>query len=130
MQPERYGKVVEAWHNVIQGVNFVCQDYAQTVSGAVEGDFVYFDPPYAGNHMRYIDDLELPRFFQELEELNRRKVKWALSFDGRRGDTDLTHPVPQYVYKRKLLIASGNSALGKVLNGPIEQVYESLYLNY
>lgn len=130
MQPDRFAKVVEAWHNVIQGVIFVCQDYQETVSEAKEGDFVYFDPPYAGNNMRYTDDLDLERFFRQLEELNRRKVKWALSFDGQRGDTDLSYAVPEDLYKRKLLILSGNSAIRKVLNGAIEQVHESLYLNY
>ena len=62
--------------------------------------------------------------------LNQRDVKWALSFDGKRGDIDLSYNVPEDLYKRKMLIASGNSAIGKVLNGPIEQVHESLYLNY
>ena len=130
MMPERFAMVIDAWCPVIQGVTFVCHDYEETLSGAARGDFVYLDPPYAKNNMRYISSLELPRFFRYLDVLNRRDVKWVLSFDGRRGDTDLSHPVPPQLYKRKLLVPSGNSALGKVLNGPIEQVHESLYLNY
>ncbi len=130
MKPDRFAKVVEEWYPVIQGVIFVCQDYEETLSGARSGDFVYFDPPYARNNTRYTRSLELDRFFGQLELLNRRGVKWMLSFDGRRGDADLSHPVPEHLYRRKFLIPSGNSAIGKVLNGPIEQVHESLYLNY
>lgn len=130
MTPGRFERTVQAWHRAVQGVEFVCQDYAQTVGPAEKGDFIYFDPPYAGNRQRYVQDLDLDRFFATLEDLNRRRVRWALSFDGRRGDRDLAHAVPKNLYRRRLLIPSGNSAVGKVLNGPLEPVEESLYLNY
>ena len=130
MHPGRFAKIVQKWHGVIQGITFVCQDYEETLAEATEGDFIYFDPPYAGNNMRYANDLDLRRFFHHLEALNRRNIKWCLSFDGQRGNADFSHPVPEGLYKHKLLISSGNSAVGKVLNGPIEQVYESLYLSY
>ena len=130
MEPVRFKAIVRAWHEVIQGVRFVCQDYADTVEEAKKGDFVYFDPPYAGNKQRYSEDLDLKRFFGVLADLNRREIRWALSFDGKRGDKDLTHDVPKDLYVRQLFITSGNSAVGKVLNGPVEEVQESLYLNY
>lgn len=130
MVPRRFEQIVEDWHRVIQGVRFVCRDYVETVAEAGKGDFIYFDPPYAGNKQRYTKNLDLKRFYGVLEDLNRRDVKWALSFDGRRGDKDLTQVVPRDLYKSKLLLLSGNSPVGKVLNGPIESVEESLYLNY
>ncbi len=130
MMPERFAKAVQVWHEAIQGVKFVCQDYEKTLSDTKEGDFVYFDPPYAGNNMRYTCNLDFERFFKQLETLNQRDVKWALSFDGYRGNADLSWQVPEDLYRRKLLIPSGNSPIGKVLNGPIEQVHEALYLNY
>lgn len=130
MEPQRFKRIVELWHPVIQGVVFVCQDYINTLEMAEKDDFVYLDPPYAGNRQRYIKDLDLERFFTALEGLNRRGVKWALSFDGRRGKKDLIRTVPESLFKRQLLLISGNSAVNKVLNGPIEQVEESLYLNY
>ena len=130
MTPQRFANVVHAWHDVIRGVRFVCQDYTATIAEAQEGDFVYLDPPYASNRQRYIENLDLDRFFDALEGLNRRGVKWALSFDGRRGELDLTHAVPASLYRRQLLLTSGNSAVNKVLNGPVEKVEESLYLNY
>jgi len=130
MRPERYKKVVMLWSERIKGVQFLCQDYEITVSDMKPNDFVYFDPPYIGNNQRYSSDLDSDRLFQVLENLNRRGVKWALSFDGMRGDLDFTHPVPSDLYKRKLLLKSGNSPVSKVLNGPVEEVKESLYLNY
>ena len=130
MEPRRFARSVRAWSARVRGVRFVCQDYDATVADAARGDFVYLDPPYAGNRQRYVQNLDLGRFWTVLESLNRRGVKWALSFDGRRGDVDLSHPVPDGLYRRRALLASGNSAVGKVLNGPVEQVDESLYMNY
>ena len=82
MEPQRFKKTVKIWHEVIQGMQFVCQDYADTVGEAREGDFVYFDPPYAGNKQRYTHDLDLDRFFGILESLNRRQVKWRFRSTG------------------------------------------------
>jgi site-specific DNA-methyltransferase (adenine-specific) len=130
MTPERFENAVRLWSERIQGVRFLCQDYEATVATTQPGDFVYFDPPYAGSNQRYTSDLDCERLFRVLDDLNRRGVKWALSFDGHRGSLDLTHPVPKGLYKRKFLLASGNSPVGKVLNGPVEEVKESLYLNY
>lgn len=130
MEPHRFQKSVESWHTVIQGVEFVCQSYQETVAQAGAEDYIYFDPPYAGNHQRYVENLELDALWGTLEELNIRGVKWALSFDGRRGENELFFEVPKSLYKKRLLLSSGNSAVNKVLNGPIEWVEESLYLNY
>ena len=130
MQPTRFANTVAYWHDLIQGVKFVCQDYSETISEAKQGDFIYFDPPYAGNKMRYTDNLNIDKFFTELEELNRRNVKWALSFDGLRGTSDFSYPIPKSIYRQKLLLFSGNSPVRKVLGKNIEPVYEYLYMNY
>lgn len=130
MEPSRFAASVMKWSRAIEGVEFVCQDYQLTLNHAGEDDFVYLDPPYAGNQQRYVADLDVGRLWTVLEDLNARRVRWALSFDGRRGGNDLSHDVPQSLYKRHMMLASGNSAVHKVLNGPIEQVEESLYLNY
>ena len=130
MEPQRFGKIVSEWHQVIRNVEFRCADYQDILSDAGENDFVYLDPPYAGNHMRYTNNLEFDRFFRQLEELNQRNVKWALSFDGHRGNREVVNTIPAELYRKSFLIQSGNSPIGTVLNGPIEAVYESLYLNY
>jgi DNA adenine methylase len=130
MTPSRFARVVRQWSARLRDVEFRAGDFEQTISDAKEGDFVYFDPPYAGNKARYIGDLDLDRFFAALERLNGRGVKWALSFDGRRGERIYEHEVPNSLYKRKEALPSGYSAVAKVLNGPVQMVTESLYLNY
>jgi DNA adenine methylase len=130
MEPRRFERAVASWQSAIRGVQFVCQDYERTLELPTKDDFVYFDPPYAANKQRYAEDLNLERFFVSLESLNQKDVKWALSFDGRRGGQDLIHNVPKALYKRHMLLSSGSSAVNKVLNGPVEAVEESLYLNF
>jgi len=130
MLPERFGKVVRTWSARIQGVAFVTRDYRETLAEARPGDFVYLDPPYAGNHQRYIGGIDEAALFAALDDLNRRGVAWALSFDGQRGERVYRADVPPQLYKRKLELVSGHSAVAKVLNGPLETVSEALYLNY
>ena len=130
MSPDKFSGIVRIWNIAIRGVEFVCEDYEDTVALAKPGDFVYLDPPYANNKSRYISDLDPDRLWDVLDDLNHRDVKWALSFDGTRGDSDFTQPVPPSLYRHRHLISSGNSKVRQVLGGVNEEVRESLYLNY
>ena len=130
MMPARFNATVRAWHPVLQGVELLNSDYRNVLRLAGAGDFVYLDPPYAKTKQRYAALLEPDELFSELEGLNSRGVRWALSFDGKRGDIDMTHNVPAGLFKRHVYLHSGNSAVKKVLSGPIEKVDEALYLNY
>lgn len=129
MAPERFATIARAWSAHIAGMSFRHGDYRDTTADARAGDFIYLDPPYAGNRHRYIGDLDLDRFFETLDAFNRRGIKWALSFDGTRGDTAYTHPLPA-IFRRHIRLRSGHSAVKKVLDGPVEMVTESLYLNF
>lgn len=130
MLPSRFAKIVRDWSAHVCGMEFRTGDFEETTADARIGDFVYLDPPYAGNKQRYIGDLDVDRFYRSLDRLNARGVKWALSFDGARGDTAYDFSVPKELYCRKEHLTSGYSAVAKVLNGPVEMVTESLYLNY
>ena len=130
MLPSRFSQIVLQWTHIIQNTNFKTCDYQDILKLVKEGDFVYLDPPYANSHNRYINDLDIHRFIEFLDALNARDVKWALSFDGTRGGTDLSYEIPRSLYKYKTLLTSGNSAVQNVLNSSVEPVQESLYLNY
>lgn len=130
MSPTRFEKVVLTWSARVQGVSFVARDYRETLADTRTGDFVYLDPPYAGNRQRYIGGIDEAALFGALDDLNRRGVRWALSFDGQRGETVYRADVPTDLYRRRLSLVSGNSAVAKVLNGPIETVSEALYLSW
>jgi len=130
MLPKTFRQIVLQWSQRLSGVELHARDYTEALAQTRRGDFVYLDPPYFGNKQRYIGDLDVARFYIELDKLNRRGVKWALSFDGSRGDRRYKATIPSDIYKRLLELESGYSAVAKVLNGPIETVTESLYLNY
>jgi DNA adenine methylase len=130
MRPERFAGIVRRWSAHIQTMAFRHGDFEQTTADARAGDFLYLDPPYAGNRQRYIGGLDVQQLHRALDALNRRGVKWALSFDGARGDTAYDAGLPADLYKRKASLPSGHSAVARVLNGPVEMVTESLYLSY
>lgn len=130
MLPDRFKKIVWEWSARIRGIIFRNGDFEETTEDAKSGDFIYLDPPYVGNKQRYIGDLDVDRFYNFLDNLNQRNIKWALSFDGNRGQTEYDHTLPPGIFKRVERLNSGHSAVAKVLNGPLEVVTESLYLSY
>lgn len=130
IQPDSLREILLDWSSHIQGTRFVHGDYETTTRTAVRGDFVYLDPPYAGTKGMYYGTLDYDRFFRYLGRLNDKGVRYALSFDGIRGDSDYTVDVPKDLYKRHLYLPSGNSTFRKVQGNTTEKVMESLYLNY
>lgn len=130
MTPDRFARAVEAWSPALRGIEINCCDYSETLALARTGDVVYLDPPYANSKNRYAEDLDLEKLFVQLERLNSSGVSWLLSFDGSRGETSLLQPVPRDLYKRHELLSGGLSAVKRVLSGPLEEVRESLYMNF
>jgi len=130
IDPKRLRTILTDWSERLKGIEFHSGDYWETTQDVQEGDFVYLDPPYFNTKGRYFGTIDFDRFVDYLGWLNKKNVKYALSFDGKRGDTDYTVELPGGLYKRHLMIPSGNSSFKKVMDKKSENVFESLYLNY
>lgn len=123
-------EIIFDWSSHIQNTTFLANDYKLTTESAKPGDIVYLDPPYFHTKGRYFGAIDFNKFLDYLYDLNKRGVKYMLSFDGKRGDKDYTVEIPKELYKRHVFIPSGNSTFKKVIDKETEKVFESLYLNY
>ena len=130
IDPSRLKSILAIWSERLQGIDFRNGDYWETTQDVKENDFVYLDPPYFNTKGRYYGTIDYERFLEYLDWLNQRGVKYALSFDGKRGDTDYSVEIPKELYQRHLMLSSGNSSFKKVMDKKSETVFESLYLNY
>lgn len=130
IDPDTLKKIIMDWSAHIQGAQFLPKDYVETTEAAKAGDLIYLDPPYFHTKGRYYGTIDYEVFLNYLEDLNKRGIKYMLSFDGIRGDKNYTVDLPQELYKRYELIPSGNSSFKKVMGRQNLQVLESLYLNW
>lgn len=130
MHPDQLEKIICSWADIIKKHKFFNKSYELTTKNASEEDFVYLDPPYFNTGVRYFGAIDFDEFISYLESLNNKGVRYALSYDGKRGDTSYIVDIPKKLYKQHIMLHSGNSTFNKVQNGKVEKVYESLYLNY
>jgi len=128
--PTTLEKIIYQWSDLIQHHNFVFGDYVQTTKKITSKDFVYLDPPYFNTVGRYYGKIVHDEFVNYLEELNSKNIKFALSFDGERGTKKYSGNIPKKLFKRRILLKSGNSSFRKVIDKKIELVKESVYLNF
>lgn len=130
ISPDNLEKIILDWSKYIQGAEFIAADYTLTTETAKEGDLIYLDPPYFHTKGRYYGTIDFDAFLAYLDRLNSRGIKYMLSFDGIRGEDNLTIELPKESYKRHVFIPSGNSSFKKVMGKESIQVLESLYLNW
>lgn len=129
INPDTLKVIVYDWSKNIQTVKFINQDYKEILQTVTDKDIVYLDPPYFNTKGMYYGTINYNDFYAFLEQLNRKGIRWLLSFDGIRGNDDYTVNIPQDLYKEHLYIKSGKSSFNKLqLNN--KEVYESLYMNF
>lgn len=124
IHPDKLSNIIYEWSELVKDVIFLCQSYEKIKP--VKNDFIYLDPPYAKTKGVYYGSIDYDIFWNWL---SKQKTSYALSFNGISGEDNNTFEVPKCLYKKHVYIQSGISSF-KRMHNKIENVLESLYLNY
>lgn len=107
-------------------------DYREVLQHVTSADFVYMDPPYQGvsgnRDPRYLQNVQLGEFVQTLDELNRRGIRYVVSYDGRTGDKTHGKRLPSALNLIMVELIAGRSSQATLL-GRSDITVESLYLS-
>ena len=132
MSPDKMRAAMLAVSSILRGrTEFRAGDWQETAADGQPGDFVYMDPPYLGTSIgrdkRYHQQLTQEELIVGLEDLRRRGVPFALSYDGMTGGRDYGPPLPEALGLTRLLLHAGVSSQS-TLSGRREETVESLYV--
>jgi DNA adenine methylase len=109
-----------------------CRDYRAALADAGPADVVYLDPPYQGvsaaRDPRYCRAVGFDELTAALDGLNRRRVPFLVSYDGRTGAKAHGRPLPDGLRLTRLLLPAGRSTQATLL-GRRQETVESLYLS-
>ena len=111
---------------------FSSRNYRDVVLQASTSDLVYMDPPYQGvcgnRDTRYLASVQFCEFVEVLEQLNARKVRYIVSYDGRTGDKVHGVSLPEHLNLTHMELEAGRSSQATLL-GRDDATVESLYLS-
>lgn len=107
-------------------------DYKAIVEKAMPDDLIYMDPPYQGvcgnRDPRYLKKVLFDEFVETLEMLNKRGIRYLVSYDGRTGDKAHGRKLPVHLRLFLVELEAGRSSQATLL-GRAEMTVESLYLS-
>ncbi|MBW4583451.1 MAG: DNA adenine methylase [Tildeniella nuda ZEHNDER 1965/U140] len=131
--PDKMRKNIEGVSILLKGkCKFTDLDYREVLAMAESSDFIYMDPPYQGvcgnRDSRYFSGIHFDDFVLALEDLNKRGIGFAISYDGKRGSKSFGTPLPEELGLKKIEIEVGRSSQATLL-GREEITIESLYLS-
>ena len=133
MRPEKMRAAIEGAAALLRGrTELRAGDWLDTLADAGPRDFAYMDPPYLGTSIgrdrRYAEWMTRERLVEGLRALNRRRIRFALSYDGMCGEKVYAPPLPEELRLTRLLLHAGRSSQA-TLNGSTHETVESLYLS-
>ncbi|MEA5619986.1 DNA adenine methylase [Cronbergia sp. UHCC 0137] len=132
-RPETMRKNIAGVSSLLKSkCKFTSLDYREVLEQIQDGDFIYMDPPYQGvcgnRDSRYLSGIDFNDFVLALEQLNRKEVVFAVSYDGKLGDKVFGRVLPQSLNLERIEIEVGRSSQSTLL-GKEETTIESLYLS-
>ena len=132
-RPETMRKNIEGVSTLLKShCKFTSLDYREVLATANSNDFIYLDPPYQGvcgnRDARYFAGIDRDEFVLAIEQLNRRGIAFAISYDGKLGNKTFGIPLPPELGLKKIEIEVGRSTQSTLL-GRSEITVESLYLS-
>ena len=131
--PERMRMNVAAVSMLLRGKSFFTSEDFREVFSSIRGDdVVYVDPPYQGvcgaRDHRYSSGIAFDDFVAGLGDLNRRGVRYLVSYDGRSGGRSYGRPLPSHLDLVSVEIEAGRSSQATLL-GRNAVTVESLYVS-
>ncbi len=111
---------------------FSSKNYRDALAPVRPRDLVYMDPPYQGvcgnRDTRYLASVQFCEFVELLEQLNARKIRYIVSYDGRTGDKVHGRVLPAHLELAHMELEAGRSSQATLL-GRTDATVESLYLS-
>jgi DNA adenine methylase len=119
-RPETTIKKIEAVSQLFKGkCEFINWDYKDILPKVKSTDFVYLDPPYQGvcgkSNSRYYAGINFEELIASLEQLNKKGIFFALSYDGRRDNKKFGCELPPHLKLKKIEIEVGRSSQSTLL---------------
>jgi len=132
-QPATMSKNIAGISSLLKGkCNFTCLDYREVLKRVRPSDLIYLDPPYQGvcNHRdpRYFAGINFDDFVVAIEDLNKRDIRFLISYDGQRGNKKFGQLLPKHLGLQRIELTTGRSSQSTLL-GRKERTIESLYLS-
>lgn len=123
MKPDKLEKIISNYERYLSAIKIRRCDYKEIFNKSKSHDFIFLDPPYVASKTMYNGHFNHQDFFEELELLNQKEVKWLLTFDS---DKSL---FPKELYKNNYDLVTGLNSY-KRMKGEKSVVTENIYTNY
>jgi DNA adenine methylase len=133
MRPETMRRQILGVSHLLRGkTEITALDYREVLQRSTPGDLVYMDPPYQGvcrnRDPRYYEAVNVGDFIDVLDGLNRRRIRYLVSYDGRTGEKTYGDTLPRELNLTLIELYAGRSTQATLL-GRNDITIESLYLS-